>query len=100
MNPRNYVAYSNRAMTYIKQKQWDKAEEDCCSALAVNPDHVKSYLRRGNARNGLGRHRDALRDFQNVLKREPSNKQARTKLRKTRELNKTAIRKTPRTRIC
>lgn len=96
MNPRNYVAYSNRAMTYIKQKQWDKAEEDCCSALAVNPDHVKSYLRRGNARNGLGRHRDALRDFQNVLKREPSNKQARTELRKTRELNKIAIRKTPR----
>ena len=33
LNPENYIAYSNRAMAYLKAKNFACAEEDCSSAL-------------------------------------------------------------------
>ena len=95
LNPENYVAYSNRAMAYIKAKNFASAEEDCSSALRLNPEHVKSWNRRGTARNKLGRHRAALRDFESVLLYEPRNKQAINEIRKTREAIKISIKKAP-----
>ena len=96
LNPENHVAYSNRAMAYLKAKNFSKAEEDCCSAVRLCPGHVKSWNRRGTARNKLGRHRAAMRDFEQVLRLEPRNKQATNDLRKTREAVKQAAKRAPR----
>jgi RNA polymerase II-associated protein 3 len=95
LNPENHVAYSNRAMAYLKGKNFASAEEDCSSALRLNPKHVKSWNRRGTARNKLGRHRAALRDFEAVLVYEPRNKQAINEIRKTREAIKISVKKAP-----
>ena len=95
-NPKNAVAYSNRAQAHIKLKNYLKAEEDCTSAIAVAPTFVKSWTRRGTARNGLGRHRAALRDFEHALTLEPGNKKLHTEVRKTRENIKNCVRRTPR----
>ena len=95
LNPENYIAYSNRAMAYLKAKNFACAEEDCSSALRLNAKHVKSWNRRGTARNKLGRHRAALRDFEAVLQLEPRNKQAINEIRKTREAIKISVKKAP-----
>ena len=98
-NPRNAVAYSNRAQAHVKLKNFLKAEEDCSSAIMIAPEFVKSWTRRGTARNSLGRHRAALRDFEKALVLEPSNKKLHTEVRKTREAIKSCVRRTPRQQI-
>lgn len=62
-NPQNAVVLSNRAMAYLKNREFANAEDDCKLALKADPTHVKSYSRRGTARNSLGKHRLALLDF-------------------------------------
>lgn len=46
----NTVAFSNRAMAYLKLKEYHNAEIDCTSALAIDSTHVKSLHRRAAAR--------------------------------------------------
>jgi len=79
LNPANEIAYSNRAMAYLRLHQYRQAEEDCTRALEVRPDHIKSLLRRGTAKNALGRHRQALADFERVLVLDPSSKKVRVR---------------------
>ena len=57
MKKRNYVAFSNRAMAYLKLREFDKAEADVNCAIAIEPRHVKSLLRRATARSALGKFR-------------------------------------------
>eukprot|EP00949_MAST-11_sp_MAST-11-sp1_P004740 g4740.t1 len=96
LNPRNVIAYSNRAMAHLRMNNYEKAEDDCDSALKLQSDHLKSWLRRGTARNALGRHRAALRDFETAMRLNPTNKQAITEARKTREAIKSSVKRTPR----
>lgn len=49
-------------MTYIKLKDWKKAEDDASAAIQINKLHVKSYQRRAVARSSLGKLRAALGD--------------------------------------
>jgi len=63
LKSKNYVAFSNRAMAYLKLKEFIRAEQDCNFALDIQKDHVKSLMRRATARNALGRHRGALTDL-------------------------------------
>ena len=55
--------------------------------------------RRGTARNFLGRHRAALRDFEKAMSFEPTNKKLHTEVRKTREAIKACVKRTPRQRV-
>jgi tetratricopeptide (TPR) repeat protein len=94
MKARNYVAFSNRAMAYLKLKEYARAvvsvaknaflsdltcagntaflfQSDCNCALLIEPGHVKSLLRRSTAYNALGKHRAALRDLQAAAALEP-----------------------------
>ena len=56
------VMYSNRAMVYLKLKQFANAESDATSALQICPTHSKSLHRRALARLSLGKLRGALLD--------------------------------------
>ncbi len=98
-NPRSIPAYSNRAMALLKLKDFEAADADCCAALKLDPNHVKTLLRRGTARNSLGRHRAALADFLAVRELEPSNKQAAAQCVKTREMVKSSVRRAPRRNV-
>ena len=60
--------------------RYGAAETDCTEAIALDPTYIKAFLRRGAARLGLKKYSDALNDFQQVLKLEPNNKQARTEV--------------------
>lgn len=98
-NPDSHLSYSNRAMCYLKLREFSKAVTDASLALRLDPHHVKSLLRRATASNALGRHRDALSDLDLAHALEPGNKQVAADLRNTRELRRTAIRRAPRRRI-
>jgi RNA polymerase II-associated protein 3 len=94
-NARNVVVLSNRAMAYLKNKEYGKAEDDCSLAIKMDAAHVKSYSRRGTARNALGKHRLALLDFERALELDPSSKQTASQVAATKELLRTAIKRAP-----
>ncbi|CAI5738011.1 unnamed protein product [Peronospora farinosa] len=94
-NPNNAVVLSNRAMAYLKNQEFTNAEDDCTVALEVDPTHVKSYSRRGTARNSMGKHRLALLDFHCAATLDPRNRQIQVQLQSTRELIQTAIKCSP-----
>eukprot|EP01035_Chromulina_nebulosa_P025949 gene25949-33919_t len=91
----NYIAFSNRAMAYLKLKEFVKAENDCTCALAIEANHVKSFQRRVTARNALGKHRAALIDIQTALSIDPTNKSLRVDEHKTKELLRNAVNRAP-----
>ena len=55
-------------------------------ALALDPSYPKAYMRRGAARVGLGKLKEATQDFNQVLKMEPNNKQAKLELEKVEKV--------------
>ena len=97
------AAFSNRAMCWIKLKEWRKAELDCTLALGVDPEHVKSLQRRATARNALGMHRAALSDLEAAVEAASEQgtglKALNSDKRKTKELLKSAIRSAPKRRV-
>mmetsp|Transcript_8089 Transcript_8089/g.13454 ORF Transcript_8089/g.13454 Transcript_8089/m.13454 type:complete len:477 (+) Transcript_8089:51-1481(+) len=95
MKSRNYVAFSNRAMCYLKLKEYERAVSDCSSAIAIESTHIKSLLRRSSAYNSLGKHRAALRDLKSAQELDPSSKQTRSELQHTRELLRSAANRAP-----
>jgi tetratricopeptide (TPR) repeat protein len=72
MKVKNYTAFSNRAMAYLKLKDFRRAETDCDCALEIEPKHIKSLVRRATARNSLGKHRAALADLNYSLEIDPT----------------------------
>lgn len=95
-NPKNAVVLSNRAMAYLKNREYGKAEDDCNLALKIDPNHLKSLSRRATARNALGKHRLALLDFERALELDPKSRQLHTQIASTKELIRTAIKRAPR----
>ena len=62
------------------------AEIDCTLSIELDPKYSKAYFRRANARIKLNRIEDAKRDYEQVLKLEPNNKEAQAELIKVEEL--------------
>ena len=96
---RNYIAFSNRAMAYLKLKEYHRAESDCSSALSLCPTHAKSLLRRATARNALGKHRAALADLLAAQDADPANKQTRGEIQRTKEALLAAVNRAPLVRV-
>lgn len=99
MKVKNFLAFSNRALAYIKMKDYIRAENDCNCALSIESNHIKSLLRRATARCALCKYRAAIQDILIVIELDPTNKQARTDLQKTRELLRNAVSRAPYTPV-
>mmetsp|Transcript_11091 Transcript_11091/g.16794 ORF Transcript_11091/g.16794 Transcript_11091/m.16794 type:complete len:405 (-) Transcript_11091:123-1337(-) len=109
-NHSSAVVFSNRAMAYLKLKDWQRAEADSSSALNLDPKHLKSYQRRASARFRLGKIRAAINDIEKaecVLEGCGMNERTLLSLKKTLAQEKKKfmdclhdiIRKAPRRRI-
>lgn len=85
-DPTNAVLPANRAMCLLKLKRYGAAEADCSQALTLDASYTKAYLRRGAARFQLGRVKEAEADYKDVLRLEPSNKQAQEELKNIAKL--------------
>lgn len=109
LDPTNALILANRAMAFLKQEKFAAAEQDCHWCLALDPTYVKGYLRQATARTGLKKYKEAIADYEKVLKLEPTNKMATAEIEKlqkllsdaekpsteTEEVMVTAIHKTP-----
>ncbi|KRX57973.1 RNA polymerase II-associated protein 3 [Trichinella sp. T9] len=79
-DPFRPVVYCNRAMAYLKLKNYAEAYADCSKALTFDSTYVKALYRRGMASKGLNNFDDALEDFQHVLTLDPNNDIAKKEL--------------------
>lgn len=73
-SPKIPMMHSNRAMVYLKLKQFANAESDATSALQICPTHSKSLHRRALARLSLGKVRAALLDAVHAVEESCSGK--------------------------
>ncbi|RIA98520.1 hypothetical protein C1645_95935 [Glomus cerebriforme] len=82
LDPKEAVYVINRAMAYLKLKNWENAEIDCTSGLILHPDNPKALWRRGIARRELGKLEEAKKDLQDALRLEPNDKAVKEELDK------------------
>ena len=57
------VFYGNRAQCWASLDKYEEAEQDCMSALAIDPVYVKALCRRAMAREKMGKVDEALLDL-------------------------------------
>lgn len=56
--------YANRAACNRQLYNSTAVIKDCTKALELNPNHVKAFIRRGQARESMEKFEEALKDFQ------------------------------------
>jgi tetratricopeptide (TPR) repeat protein len=79
------ATYSNRALAYLKLKEYARALEDAEAAIKLKDDYIKAYHRRGKAYAALNKLELAIRDFQFILEKEPNNKDAMQEVKSARK---------------
>ncbi|KAI7867254.1 hypothetical protein BDF14DRAFT_697574 [Spinellus fusiger] len=82
------VYYINRAMAYLKLKEYNKVIDDCTIGLGLQPDNVKALWRRSTAYTALGNTEKAKKDLERLLRLEPGNEIAKAELKSLKESKK------------
>ncbi|KAL8923081.1 MAG: hypothetical protein Q9172_003291 [Xanthocarpia lactea] len=80
IEPENHVLYSNRSGAYASLKNFDKALEDANRTTEIKPDWAKGWGRKGAALHGTGDLVGANDAFEEALKLDPENAQAKSGL--------------------
>ncbi|MCJ1403864.1 Hsp90 cochaperone [Xylographa trunciseda] len=80
LEPTNHVLYSNRSGAYASLKDFDKALEDANKTTELKPDWAKGWGRKGSALHGTGDLVGALDAFEEAIKLDPANAQAKSGL--------------------
>ncbi len=76
-NPKSAVYIANRAMAHLKIGNYELAEADCSKAIQLDGTYVKAFLRRGAARAVAGNYLESLMDYEDALRLEPNNADAK-----------------------
>lgn len=75
INPKSFMAYSNRASSNVKLMRYQEAINDASKAIEINPEYAGAYSNRGVAQSRLERHREAIADHDRALALDPDNAQ-------------------------
>jgi serine/threonine protein kinase/predicted Zn-dependent protease len=67
LRPKFHGGYRNRALAYLRRRQYAEAEADFTQALELRPGEAACYAGRARAREGQGHYRDALADLDQAL---------------------------------
>lgn len=84
LNSNNPVLYSNRALCFIKDQDWNRALRDCEDGLSHNPNlntKVKLIYRKGVVYKNLSDIPNAIECFNQVVKIDPQNTAAADELK-------------------
>lgn len=79
-DPASAVLYANRAAAHTRLENFGSALADATKAVDLDPTYVKAYYRRADAAAGLGRVKDALKDYRAAAKVAPRDPDLRRKL--------------------
>lgn len=93
--PGDWTLLANRSQAFLRGKEYRAAIYDATAALRINPTHLKSWYRRGTARNALGLHEAALRDLTVAVLLDPTNRLAQVERAKAAESVRSAGRRCP-----
>ncbi|CAH8585941.1 unnamed protein product [Schistosoma mattheei] len=75
------AVYNNRALIYLRQKQWKQAVNDCTKVLKTEPDNLKALFRRSQANFELDNLEQAENDLNRLTDQDPTNFKAQNLLR-------------------
>lgn len=81
-------AQSNTALCHLKLNDHVECIRACDKALEIDPKNEKCLFRRGQCQLAMSNFEEALVDFQEVLKQNPSNSAAKQSIQKCREAMK------------
>ena len=73
------IYYSNRALVSIRTENYALALMDAKDAIRADDMYVKAYYRKGSAHLALNQIDMAIKDFRQVCKMQPNNRDAREK---------------------
>ncbi|KAL6132778.1 hypothetical protein ACLB2K_065017 [Fragaria x ananassa] len=85
------VAFANRAMSYIKIKRFQEAENDCTEALNLDDRYIKAYSRRATARKEQGKLKEYIEDTEFALRLEPHNQEIKKQYAEAKSLYEKGI---------
>ncbi|KAG8305107.1 Serine/threonine-protein phosphatase 5 [Homalodisca vitripennis] len=88
VNPNVAVYYGNRSIAYLKTECYGYALSDATKAIDIDKNYIKGYYRRAAAHMCLGKFKQALRDFEAVVKARPQDTDARLKFQECRKIVK------------
>ena len=82
-----YVVIITAVYTYLNFR-YGAAIQDCDTALELDNTYIKAYARRATAKQSLGRLKEAMEDYEHLLKLQPGNKQALDGIEKVKQVLK------------
>lgn len=85
-NPNLATYYANRSFCHLKMENSGSALADATKAIEENAEFPKGYYRRGSANMALGRPKDAMKDFTQLCKLAPQDRDARNKLKECKKI--------------
>ncbi|EAS02746.2 tetratricopeptide repeat protein (macronuclear) [Tetrahymena thermophila SB210] len=69
-HPKYYDAYIYRGKLFIKEKKWDKAEQDFNNAISIHPEKGIAYLGKGDCLQFMNRYQEAIDIYTMALQTE------------------------------
>jgi len=78
--PTNAIILSNRAQAFLKVENYGLAIVDANAAILADPSYAKGFYRRASANFALNKFKSARKDFRQVCKLKPKDRDARAKL--------------------
>jgi serine/threonine-protein phosphatase 5 len=78
--PTNAIVLSNRSQAFLKVENYGLAIVDADAAILADPRYAKGYYRRASANFALNKFKTARKDFRQVCKLKPKDRDARAKL--------------------
>jgi Flp pilus assembly protein TadD len=72
INPRNALAYNNRANNKLRKRNYSGALEDCQKAISLDPNLAVAFYNRGFAHANLGNRSKATADWKKAIAMQPA----------------------------
>lgn len=76
-NPKDPKIYSNRAACYTKLNAFDLTIKDCDTAIKMDPNFVKAYLRKANVLKAMGQAKNAMDVYNKAMELDPNSDEAK-----------------------
>eukprot|EP01094_Clydonella_sp_ATCC50884_P001347 TRINITY_DN11007_c0_g2_i1.p1 TRINITY_DN11007_c0_g2~~TRINITY_DN11007_c0_g2_i1.p1 ORF type:complete len:493 (+),score=179.80 TRINITY_DN11007_c0_g2_i1:338-1816(+) len=86
LHPSNAILYANRSACHVRMENAGSAIADAQHAIELDPSYLKGYYRLGSGHLALGKYREALGDFAQVVKRKPKDKDALRRYKQCKSL--------------